>query len=70
MAVKYAMCKNCGNTTEGDKIFRCPICGGYSCTNCAQYHWLTCGKCPHCEEFDMLGSACYTETEVGYIGQF
>lgn len=68
MAVKYAMCKNCGNTKVGDKIYRCPRCHQMSCFNCTDcndgWSW---GKCPHCGFDDHMTSS---ENEIGEIGIF
>jgi predicted RNA-binding Zn-ribbon protein involved in translation (DUF1610 family) len=49
---RYAQCPNCGNTGDGDAVYRCNDCRRIFCHSCARgviMKWLGNPKCPFCD---------------------
>lgn len=55
----HYQCMNCGNTTEGDKIYKCDRCGKIYCSSCIKSCYMEADECPRCES--------KSKTKIGVI---
>jgi hypothetical protein len=48
---RYAQCPNCGNTADGDPVYRCNECRKLFCRSCARglLKWVDIPGCPFCD---------------------